>query len=59
MAYAYVGRVLKMGGQAEAALAPLAEAGTRFEALAGAGDREAEQMASVVLTARADCLSDL
>ncbi len=54
-----LGRVLRMGGAAEAALSPLAEAQRRFQALADAGSISAEGMASVTITERADCLKDL
>ena len=53
------GRVLRMGGAAEAALAPLAEAQRRFQALADAGDKNAERMAGVAITETGDCLQDL
>jgi tetratricopeptide (TPR) repeat protein len=58
-AYFLLGRVLRMGGQAGAALAPLAEAGRRFEALAAAGDAGAVRMASAAITEGADCLAAL
>lgn len=54
-----VGRALKTGGAAEAALAPLAEARNRFQALAEAGNRNAEHMASASLTEQGNCLLDL
>ena len=44
-----LGRVLKMGGAAEAALAPLAEAQRRFQELADAGNTSAERMAAADL----------
>jgi len=42
-----VGRVLRMGGAAEGALTPLAEAQRLFQRLADAGNADAERMASV------------
>jgi len=54
-----LGRVLQMGGAAEAALAPLAEAQRRFEELTDAGGSEAAIMASAVITETGDCLCDL
>ncbi|HEX8117727.1 MAG TPA: tetratricopeptide repeat protein [Pyrinomonadaceae bacterium] len=54
-----LGRVLKGGGAAEAALAQLGEAGRRFQALADAGDTSAAGMASTVVTESGDCLRDL
>ncbi|MDQ3011405.1 MAG: tetratricopeptide repeat protein, partial [Acidobacteriota bacterium] len=59
MAHWQLGRVLKMGGEAAAALPLLAEARRRFEALAAAGDTDAERMASVAITEGADCLTAL
>ncbi len=59
MAHAVLGRVLRRGGAAEAALQPLAEARRRFESLADAEDTGAAQMASVAITETADCLKDL
>ncbi|MCP4696085.1 MAG: tetratricopeptide repeat protein [Gammaproteobacteria bacterium] len=59
MAHILLGRVLKTGGAAETALPPLAEARQRFQALADAGDRDAERMASAVIMESADCLRDL
>jgi tetratricopeptide (TPR) repeat protein len=50
-----LGRVLNMGGAAEAALAPLDEAQRRFQALADLGAR----MASAAITETAGCLRDL
>ncbi len=54
-----LGRVLNMGGAAEAALQPLAEARRRCQALADAGDTGAERMASAAITESADCLRAL
>ena len=54
-----LGRVLRMGGAAEQALGPLAEAQTRFQRLADAGNAAAERMASVAITETGDCLQDL
>lgn len=48
-----------MGGAAEAALAPLAEAQRRFQALADVGNKSAERMAGVAVTEIGDCLRDL
>jgi tetratricopeptide (TPR) repeat protein len=59
MAYILLGRVLQMGGAAEAALPLLAEAQRRFQALADAGDADAERMASAAITESADCLRNL
>jgi len=52
-AYFWQGRVLKMGGQAEAALQPLNEAQQRYQQLA------AEYMISATITEIGDCLSNL
>ncbi len=54
-----LGRVLKGGGSAEAALAPLAEAQRRFQELADAGDKDAERMAGGAITETGDCLLNL
>lgn len=59
IAYFLLGRVLRMGGAAEEALAPLAAAEQRFQSLADAGNTSAAGMASVAITERADCLKDL
>ncbi len=59
MAHARLGRVLKNGGAAEAALAPLAEAQRRLQELADAGDPAAEQMASATITETGDCFRNL
>jgi tetratricopeptide (TPR) repeat protein len=59
MAYILLGQVLRMGGASEAALPPLAEAHTRFQRLAQQGNNNAARMASVSLTDKGDCLSDL
>ena len=56
---AQLGRVLQMGGAAEAAFAQLSEAGRRFQALADAGNTSAAGMASAVITESGDCLADL
>lgn len=53
------GRVLKTGGAAEEALAPLAEAQQQFQYLTNAGDADAAKMAAKAITERADCLGDL
>jgi tetratricopeptide (TPR) repeat protein len=59
MTHFTLGRVVKEGGAAEAALAPLAEAQRRFQALTDAGDKEAEHMVGVAITDTGDCLQDL
>jgi tetratricopeptide (TPR) repeat protein len=58
-AYFRLGRVLQMGGAAEAALAPLAEAQRRFQELVNAGDANAKRMAAVAITETGDCLCNL
>jgi len=58
-AHWFLGRVLKRGGAAEAAMAPLAEAQRRFQELADAGDTGAERMAAVTITETGDCLAAL
>jgi tetratricopeptide (TPR) repeat protein len=59
MAHIILGQVLKNGGAGEAALAPLAEAQRRFEALADPGNASAAGMASTAIARAADCLRDL
>lgn len=59
MAHFNLGRVLQMGGAAEAALSPLAEAQKRFQQLADAGDTDAARMASAAIAESGDCLRDL
>ncbi len=59
VAHILLGRVLRTGGQAGAALEPLGEAQRRFEALAAQGDKDAAGMASAALTEQADCLTAL
>jgi tetratricopeptide (TPR) repeat protein len=59
MCHLYLGRALWLGGEAQAALAPLDEARTRLQRLADAGSRVAAGMASACLTQRADALRDL
>jgi tetratricopeptide (TPR) repeat protein len=59
MAYVRLGRVLRMGGAAEAALVPLAEAQRRFQELADAGNPAAERMAAKTFTETGDCLAAL
>jgi tetratricopeptide (TPR) repeat protein len=54
-----LGRILRMRGSAEAALAPLAEAQRRFQESADVGDKDAERMAGVAITETGDCLRDL
>lgn len=58
-AYFRHGRVLRMGGAAEAALAPLAEAQRRYQELANAGGKDAEGMVAVTFAEIGDCLRDL
>ncbi|MCP4663171.1 MAG: tetratricopeptide repeat protein, partial [bacterium] len=55
MAHFSLGRALKKGGAAEAALGPLAEAREGFQKLGDVGAK----MASASTTERADCLRDL
>jgi hypothetical protein len=57
--YWSLGRILKMGGAAEAALQPLSEARRRFETLADAGNSSAEQMVAATMTESGDCLRAL
>jgi tetratricopeptide (TPR) repeat protein len=57
-AYFMFGRVLKLSGCADAALAPLAEAQRRFQTLAE-GNISAARLASLTITERGDCLADL
>jgi tetratricopeptide (TPR) repeat protein len=59
MIYWRLGRVLERGGQAAAALDPLADAQRRFQALADAGNASAARMASAAITEQADCLTAL
>ena len=59
MAHTRLGRVLQMGGAAEAALAPLAEAQRRLQQLAEAGNAAAQRMTSVTVTETGDCLRNL
>jgi len=54
-----LGRILRRGSAAEAALAPLAEAQRSFQTLADAGVKGAERMAGVAITETGDCLQDL
>ncbi len=51
-----VGRVLKKIGDAEAALPPIREAQQRFQALADAGDTDAQNMAAKAIGEIAECL---
>lgn len=51
--------MLKTSGAVEDALAPLAEARQRFQALADAGGTDVEGMASAAITEIADCLREL
>ncbi len=59
VAHFLLGRVLEMGGAAEAALSPLAEAQKRFQQLADAGNTSAAGMASTAITESGDCLRNL
>jgi len=59
MAHLRLGRTLKAGGTAEAALPLLAAAQQRFEAPGAAGSANASTMASVAITGRGDCLTVL
>jgi tetratricopeptide (TPR) repeat protein len=59
LAHFSLGRVLKKGGAAAAALEPLATAEQRFQALADAGDADAARMAAVAISERGDCLTAL
>ena len=59
MAHFNLGRVLRMGGAAEAALAPLSKAQGRFQVLADAGNINSAIMASAAIIDTADCLTDL
>ena len=56
MAHVRLGRALQMGGESQAAIAPLDEAHTRFARLADDGNASAARMAAVSLTEKADCL---
>jgi tetratricopeptide (TPR) repeat protein len=53
------GRVLSMGGQAEAALQRLNKAQQRFQQLADAGNQSAERMASAAIMDMGDCMRNL
>ena len=55
MAHSLLGRVLRLGGQAEPALGLFVEAQRLFEALGERGER----MAAVTLAEQADCLAAL
>jgi tetratricopeptide (TPR) repeat protein len=59
IAHLRLGRVLRTGGAAAAALSPLAEAQRRLQSLADAGNAEAARMASAAIKETADCLTDL
>lgn len=59
IAHFRLGRALRMGGAAEAALRPLAEARERFQSLGNAGDRAAARMAMRSVGETGDCLSAL
>lgn len=55
----YLGRVLRSGGAAEAALLPLAEARRHFQHLADTGNQTADRMAGVTLGEIGHCLLEL
>jgi tetratricopeptide (TPR) repeat protein len=59
MAHILLGRVLKKGGAAEAALSSIDEAYRRFQRLADQGNTSAAGMASASLTEKGDCLCHL
>jgi tetratricopeptide (TPR) repeat protein len=59
LAHMTLGRALKEGGDAAAALAPLREARQHFQDLADAGNLTAARMASASITHAADCLRAL
>jgi tetratricopeptide (TPR) repeat protein len=59
LAHLLLGRMLQRRGDAEAALAALADARTRFTRLAEAGNADAARMAAVCLVDSGDCLRDL
>lgn len=59
MAHVKLGRVLKRGGVAAEALTHLAEGQRRFQALADAGNTDAQGVASAAIIESADCLRDL
>ncbi|MCP5102771.1 MAG: tetratricopeptide repeat protein, partial [bacterium] len=59
MAYFLLGRVLRLGGAAEAALQPIDEAYRRFQRLADQGDTSAAGMAAGSLVEKGDCLRPL
>ncbi len=56
LAHCILGRVLRLSGNAEAALPYLQDAQTRFQCLADVGDAEAEQMVSGALTEKGTLL---
>ncbi len=58
-AFILLGRVLRFGGAAGEALAPLVEAQRRFEKLAEQGSKNAAGMASITLSEQGECLSNL
>jgi tetratricopeptide (TPR) repeat protein len=59
VAYVKLGRVLKRGGAAEEALTQLTEGQRRFQALADAGNTNAEVMAATAINDSGDCLRAL
>jgi tetratricopeptide (TPR) repeat protein len=59
MAHFKLGRVMRRGGAAEAALSPLAEAQRRFQSLADSGNTSAKGMAAKTINESADCLRNL
>jgi tetratricopeptide (TPR) repeat protein len=59
MAYILLGRVMRLGGAAEAALEPINEAYRRFQLFADQRDDTAANMAAKSLTEKGDCLAAL
>ncbi len=59
IAHTWHGNVLRTGGAAEAALVPLAEAQRRFQQLADAGSKSAENMVATTIAETGGCLLDL
>jgi tetratricopeptide (TPR) repeat protein len=54
--YIRLGRILRSGGAAQAALAPLEQAQRRFQQLADTGDKNAAAMAAKAMGETGDCL---
>jgi tetratricopeptide (TPR) repeat protein len=59
LTYWRLGRILKMGRAAEAALQALSEARQQFETLADGGNSSAERMVTVAMAESGDCLTVL